>query len=142
MSLSSRRVEQRAFGRRETLIHAMARIGGRAPEPCVVRNLSDGGARLEFNGAVELPAIFRLVIEAKGFDAECAVRRQDGNVVGVEFVGVGAGRTLSDPPAPKETAASSVSPSTGGKPPGSKFPNGVFTAVSGKDVRRQLFGAT
>jgi hypothetical protein len=79
-------LEQRAFGRRESRIHAFVRVTGRSPEPCIVRNFSEGGALLVFNGAFALPSRFRLSVEAKGVDVMCEVRRKNGMEFGVRFI--------------------------------------------------------
>ncbi|MEZ5816581.1 MAG: PilZ domain-containing protein [Hyphomicrobiaceae bacterium] len=78
--------EQRAFGRRESRIHAYVRVPGRSPEHCIVRNFSEGGALIEFDVPFEPPQRFRLSIEAKGVDVMCEVRRREGLSFGVEFV--------------------------------------------------------
>jgi len=78
--------EQRAFGRRESRIHAFVKVPGRRPEPCIVRNISEGGALLAFPAPFDPPARFRLTIDAKGIDVNCEVRRRNGLEFGVEFV--------------------------------------------------------
>ena len=45
-------VERRAFGRRATHEHAIVRIPGRPALRCVIRNISDGGALLDFGDEV------------------------------------------------------------------------------------------
>lgn len=137
MTNALRPSERRAFGRRESSIHAMARMSGRAFEPCIVRDFSDGGARLEFRTAVAPPAKFRLVIEAKGFDAECEVRHHDGKSVGVRFIREDAGKSLDEAPPQRVTAPGKPQ----GTPPG-KLAEGwrAVSVVSGEDVRRGLLG--
>jgi hypothetical protein len=88
--------ERRAFGRRESFIHAIARLPGRGAEPCVVRNFSDTGALIEFKADFVAPDRFRLDIEAKGFSAVCEAKRRDGRMLGVRFVGANATETLMD----------------------------------------------
>lgn len=78
--------EQRAFGRRESRIHAFVRVASRTPEPCVVRNFSEGGALLVFNAPFSPPDRFRLTVDAKGLDVMCEVRRRNGPEFGVQFV--------------------------------------------------------
>jgi len=55
--------------------------------PCVVRDISESGARLavEVTGAV--PDTFELIIELEGFEASCSVVWRRANEVGVRFVG-------------------------------------------------------
>lgn len=40
--------DRRQFGRRESAIHAVAMVGGKPPVHCIVRNVSERGALLEF----------------------------------------------------------------------------------------------
>ncbi|MBS0244195.1 MAG: PilZ domain-containing protein, partial [Proteobacteria bacterium] len=79
--------DRRAFGRRQSFIHALARIPGRAAEGCIVKNFSDGGALIEFPVEfVQPPQKVRLCIDALGIDAECEVRRHEGKLLGVRFL--------------------------------------------------------
>lgn len=137
MTFVLRPSDRRAFGRRESTIHAVARLGRRVLEPCVVRDFSDGGARLEFTMPVELPAKFRLIIEAKGFDAECEVRHHVGASVGVRFVREDAGRSLdvaapdAAPVPDRRSEANEAKPSEGWR---------KVTVVSGAEMRRLHLG--
>lgn len=85
MLKQSKLAEQRQFGRRQTSSHGWVRVRGRPAIPCVVRNISEGGALLEFQTAEMLPYRFRIVIERESIDRECEVRHQTGTSVGVEF---------------------------------------------------------
>lgn len=78
--------ERRQFGRRRTQLHAWVRVPGRPQYPCIVRDLSEGGAKLEFDDTSWLPARFHLTIDADGFESDCEVRHQDATHAGVEFV--------------------------------------------------------
>ena len=78
--------EKRQFGRRQTSIRAWAKVGGRPSLPCVVRNLSEGGALLEFDEPVWLPFGFLLLSEYKTIDRVCEIRHQTANRIGVQFV--------------------------------------------------------
>lgn len=52
---------------------------------CKLRNISDGGARLELAGPQLLPHTFEL--EVSGMPArQCSLRWARGNLVGVQFV--------------------------------------------------------
>ncbi len=86
MPRSAAPADRRAFGRRETFMHAIARVPGRPGEPCIVRDYSSGGALLEFPVDFEPTGPFRLSIEAKGIDAVCEVRRRDGRTFGIRFL--------------------------------------------------------
>ena len=58
---------------------------GRPAIPCVVKNISNGGALLEFETAEMLPFRFRIQIESEGIDCDCETRHQDGRFMGVQF---------------------------------------------------------
>lgn len=53
----------------------------------MVRNLSLGGALLEFQDEMTLPYAFQIAFEGGPQELHCEVRHQDGRYVGVEFVG-------------------------------------------------------
>lgn len=137
MTFALRPSDRRAFGRRDSSIHAMARMNGRGMEPCIVRDFSDGGARLEFNAPVEPPAKFRLIIEAKDFDAECEVRHHDGRLVGVRFIHETAGRSLDDVAPDAAFMSDRRSDATAAR---SNDGWRAVTVVSGADMRRILLG--
>ena len=80
--------DKRQFGRRQSGSHGWIKVRGRPALPCVVKNISQGGALLEFQAAEMLPYRFRLVIESEGIDSDCETRHQTGNHMGVEFVKV------------------------------------------------------
>lgn len=54
--------------------------------PCIVRNLSDSGAKLEFEQAYLLPQEFVLQIDLEDFEVTCQRRWEDGLRCGVEFI--------------------------------------------------------
>lgn len=54
--------------------------------PCVVRNISETGARLEFEHAYLVPTEFELRIELEGFEVSCERRWEDGLTCGVQFI--------------------------------------------------------
>jgi len=127
-------LEQRAFGRRESRIHAFVRIPGRSPEPCIVRNFSEGGALLVFNGAFALPSRFRLTVEAKGVDVMCEVRRRNGTEFGVQFIDEQTdieSRLLEEAEAvPSELDAT--------PPPNLLGSGGLVTVIPGHEYRRHI----
>ncbi|MEM8813427.1 MAG: PilZ domain-containing protein [Pseudomonadota bacterium] len=53
---------------------------------CVVRDISESGARLKVNGADGIPDTFDLLIELDGFEAECEVVWRDGDQIGIQFL--------------------------------------------------------
>lgn len=61
--------------------------GGLRSLPCIVRNLSDGGALLQFEQAFLLPAQFDLHIDLENFEVTCEKRWEDGLKCGVQFIG-------------------------------------------------------
>lgn len=54
--------------------------------PCIVRNLSENGAKLEFEQAFLLPPEFVLQIDLEDFEVTCEKRWADGLRCGVEFI--------------------------------------------------------
>lgn len=76
--------EKRAFGRRETSIGAVVRDGHRIYD-CIIRDLSEGGALLEFNSRPDLSTRFWLRWEGMSSDIVCEVRHVNGHRAGVQF---------------------------------------------------------
>jgi hypothetical protein len=83
---SLRGAERRQFGRRNTICHAMACARGRPSSPCVVRDVSLGGAKVELEQSASLPNRFRLIVSAWQFEAECEVVHRTDESVGVRFL--------------------------------------------------------
>jgi len=54
--------------------------------PCVVRNISDGGAMLEFEQAYMLPKEFELHIDLENYEVTCERRWEEGLRCGVQFI--------------------------------------------------------
>jgi hypothetical protein len=77
--------ERRAFGRRQTSDHAIVRVQGRPSMRCVVKNISEGGALLDFGAEVWLPYNFQLVWETGGREEACEIKHRNGPFVGVLF---------------------------------------------------------
>jgi PilZ domain len=78
--------DRREFGRRACTIRGMAIVAGRAPIACTLRDLSEGGALLEFEVAFEGARSFRLAIDDTDLEALCESRHVRGQQVGVRFV--------------------------------------------------------
>lgn len=78
--------ERRQFGRRLTHVHAVILARGRPAEPCVMRDVSEGGALLEVRYPRLLPSRFRLVAEAVGFEADCEIAHRSHDTAGVRFI--------------------------------------------------------
>jgi hypothetical protein len=85
-------MERRQFGRRQSYLHATISARGRPPLPCVMRDVSDGGALLEVSHPEWLPTRFRLMIEATSFEADCEIAHRTETAVGVRFVASGTSR--------------------------------------------------
>ncbi|MHA7773711.1 PilZ domain-containing protein [Roseibium sp. M-1] len=54
--------------------------------PCIVRNISDGGAMLEFEQAYMLPREFDLHIDLENYEVTCERRWEEGLRCGVQFI--------------------------------------------------------
>ena len=78
--------DRREFGRRACTIRGMAIVAGRAPTACTLRDLSEGGALLEFDAAFAGARSFRLAIDGTDLEALCESRHVRGRQVGVRFV--------------------------------------------------------
>jgi hypothetical protein len=80
-------MEERRFGKRwPTALNGRIILGGTAsPIHCTVRDISDGGARISYPHAAEIPQRFELEI-GKGFLAFAEVTWQKGNECGLEFL--------------------------------------------------------
>lgn len=85
MTTSEAFSDRRAFGRKPTYQHAVILLNGRAPIRCVVRDLSAGGASLDFGRPITLPSRFALKWDGSGVTANCEVRHAWETGVGVQF---------------------------------------------------------
>lgn len=81
------RREQRLSPRRNTMIEALIVFnGGRSYEPCIIRNLSDGGAKIEVYKAVSaIPNSFDLVVPGHKPHA-CRVAWRALREMGLQFI--------------------------------------------------------
>ena len=86
MSFGRPLAERRAFGRRQTEEHAIVRVAGSPPIRCVIRNISDGGALLDFGEPVWLPFTFRLLWEGTKREETSETKHQNGGRLGVSFI--------------------------------------------------------
>ncbi len=89
MSLSKIVIERRAFGRRNSCIHATFFVPGRGPIPCVVKNFSPSGAMLVSSELVDPPYRVKVRLSSGGRDIDCEVRHVSGHRIGVSFLGEG-----------------------------------------------------
>jgi hypothetical protein len=80
------RLEKRLAPRRNTMIEAKIVFeGGRQRVDCVIRNLSDGGAKLEVGKVIGIPATFDLVAPGHRPHA-CRVVWRSLKELGVQFI--------------------------------------------------------
>ena len=86
MQRTSDPTDRRQFGRRMSYAHGVVTIAGRPPAHCLLRDISGGGALLEFAEDVWLPFRFRLTIDTMGIETYCEIRHQRDNRVGAMFV--------------------------------------------------------
>lgn len=89
-------IERRQFGRRTVRQHAWVIVSKRARLPCLVLNLSERGAFLEFEVPPWLPHSFDLLLEEGAVARGCEVRHFGKTGVGVTF----AERHAVEPPQP------------------------------------------
>lgn len=77
----------RAFQRRRVIKGGTIAFNlRRLTYPCVVRDLSVAGARLQVDCADGIPNTFDLLIELDGFESECEIVWREGKQVGVRFL--------------------------------------------------------
>lgn len=76
--------DRRGFGRRRTDIRAQVRIGYRVIA-CTIKDLSEGGALLEFDEQIDLPARLWLSWPDSRSEIVCEVRHSRRNTAGVQF---------------------------------------------------------
>ena len=81
--------DRRQIGRRHRHQTGRVQRPGRSSLPCILKNISDGGALLVFERPVSLPFGFILTIDGEDQTRGCEVRHHYGERVGVEFVDIG-----------------------------------------------------
>jgi len=75
--------------RRRTLKKGKVVLSDSTVMDCLVRNLSETGARLEFGGPVSLPERFRVLVVGSNMLVPTALSWQRGLSAGVYFTGAG-----------------------------------------------------
>ena len=75
--------DRREFGRRECALPGQIAIPLRQALPCMLLNVSRGGALLEVDKFEFVPSRFKLKVG--NFESDCHVRHREGRHVGVEF---------------------------------------------------------
>jgi len=78
--------DRRQFGRRQTNLHGWILIPGRPRLPCIVMDISVGGALIGLKTPPWLPYNFQLTIEATRFTSWCEVKHQRSDAIGVRFL--------------------------------------------------------
>ncbi len=78
-------IEKRAAPRHRVLKHGTLAFGGGGGVDCMVRNISNSGARLDIANPVGLPASFTLVIQTDHFMRRCHPVWSSENRIGVAF---------------------------------------------------------
>ncbi|WP_349369594.1 PilZ domain-containing protein [Salinarimonas sp.] len=79
--------EHRGAPRRRTLMSAQIRYsGGAVTADCVVRNISDTGAKIDVSAGIVLPERFDLVIPQKNVVHACELRWRRAAEAGVAFL--------------------------------------------------------
>lgn len=79
-------MEKRGTPRRKCFLRAFVYFEGRGTAvDCIVRNISDSGARLQFDKPMALSDILDLHIPIKGQSFHAQKRWRDGDQVGVTF---------------------------------------------------------
>lgn len=86
--MSDKPEDRRETARRRNLRAAITRFEGPlSPIPCIMLDISEGGARLHAHEPGEIPDRFQLNIESEGLTFNCEVVWRQGNELGVKFVG-------------------------------------------------------
>lgn len=86
--------ERRQFGRRPLSADASAELPGSIEVPCVIENLSEGGALLSFPTGVAPINFFDLAVENFPCKLQCEMRYQVGVRFGVRFKRLDMGEAL------------------------------------------------
>lgn len=86
MMQRSESAEKRHFGRRPSNQRASIRIQGQEILPCLLSNVSDGGALIYLDQELLMPNSFRLTSEDHALDQIVEVRYQIARLVGVQFI--------------------------------------------------------
>lgn len=88
MASQSTTVVERTKSRRRILKSGVIAYSGRQVTiKCTVRDMSECGARLIVEGAVEAPDTFELLIDLDGIEVECKIAWRRGKDLGVTFTG-------------------------------------------------------
>ena len=85
--MQQRTTEKRGGTRSRMLKGGVIAFSGRhATIPCVVRDMSDGGARLQVAQGSSIPDTFELIVELDGLEVPCQVAWRKPHEIGVSFL--------------------------------------------------------
>jgi methyl-accepting chemotaxis protein len=78
--------ERRTDRRTRVLLRAAIHLPGGARIACSIRDLSEGGARLQLGQPATVPDRFAVVVDGDGRRFDCAVRNRSGTSLNVQFL--------------------------------------------------------
>lgn len=84
-SAGERSSERRQFGRRQICERGHIETPDGRRRPCLVVDISDGGARVQLSGPEAAPEVFQLVLPSLDMTVACTVVRESGGALGVAF---------------------------------------------------------
>lgn len=80
-----RRPERRQFGRRQICERGHIETPDGRQRPCLVVDISDGGARIQLSGPEAAPAAFQLVLPGLDMKVACEVVHEVAGQLGLAF---------------------------------------------------------
>ncbi|MGP9818441.1 PilZ domain-containing protein [Salinarimonas sp. NSM] len=105
MSILDETSEQRTAPRRRALVAARISYGGGSVTvDCVVRNISETGAKIAISEGVTLPGHFEIVIPQMNVVHRAELRWRRGGEAGVAFLDAGEGEPRAEGAAPATQA--------------------------------------
>jgi hypothetical protein len=128
--------EHRQFGRRESRIAARVALPRNVQMPCMIENLSDGGALLTFEEPAPTAASFRLIVEGTSFNLLCEPRHAQGNRLGVKFA-----RLAEDIALNRHFQRTTVAPEAGERAEGERATHEGGVAPSVRALRSRFTAA-
>ncbi len=128
--------EHRRFGRRSGHIAARVVLSGNVQMPCIIENLSDGGALLTFEVPAPKAASFRLIVEETSFNLLCEPRHAQGNTLGVRFSRLAEGIALN-----RHFQKATVEREAPDRPEKLEARGLAMAAVSVRDLRSRVIAA-
>ncbi len=86
--------DRRQFGRRPVNAEATAVLPGHVELPCLIENLSEGGAFLHFANGLAPTQAFLLVVAETQMRLQCEIRHFMGARLGIQFSSPAQGQAL------------------------------------------------